>query len=89
MFLHELKRVEKAKSIAMAKKILELDPDNMYAYFVLAKNETNVDEKIKKLSVGAERFPRYVRMINQLGLSYGTKEEEDHVMAIVYYKKCL
>ena len=53
MFLHEFRRVEKPKSIAMAKKILELNPDNMYAHFILGKNETNTDEKIKKLSIGA------------------------------------
>ena len=48
----------------MAKQILELDPENMYAHFVLGKNEANVDERIKKLSSGAERFPQYVRMVN-------------------------
>lgn len=53
MFLHEFRRVEKPKCIAMAKKILELDPENMYAHFILGKNEANADEKIKKLSIGA------------------------------------
>jgi hypothetical protein len=41
--LHEYRRVEKPKSIAMAKKILEMDPENMYAHYILARNEQNAD----------------------------------------------
>jgi hypothetical protein len=37
----------------MANKILELDPENMYAHFILARNEKDVDEKIAKLKVVA------------------------------------
>lgn len=64
MFLHEFRRIEKSKSIVMAKKILELDPSNMYAHFVLGRNEASTDENIKKLSISTERFPQYVRLIN-------------------------
>jgi tetratricopeptide (TPR) repeat protein len=38
MFLHEFKRVEKPKAIALANTVLSKDPDNKYAYFVLGKN---------------------------------------------------
>lgn len=43
MFMHEFKRVEKPKAIAYAKIVLEKDPDNLYALFVLGKNEKDVD----------------------------------------------
>ena len=43
MLLHEFRRVEKTKTVAMAKKILEHDPENMYAHFLLGKNTPNVD----------------------------------------------
>lgn len=59
----------------MAKKILELDPDNMYAVFILARNCNNVDEKIEKLIAAAGRFPEYVRIANDVGIAYGTKKE--------------
>jgi hypothetical protein len=59
----------------------------MYAYFVIGKNEKDVDLRIKKLSDAAEKFPRYVRLVNEVGLSYGAKK--DHRSAIIWYKKCL
>jgi hypothetical protein len=37
----------------MANKILELEPDNMYSHFILARNEKDVDEKISKMKVVA------------------------------------
>jgi tetratricopeptide (TPR) repeat protein len=87
MFLHEFKRVEKPKSIAFANTVLSKDPNNMYAHFVLGKNEKDVDEKIKKLTAGALKFPYYIRINNEVGLSYGAKK--DHKSAIEWYKKCL
>ena len=41
--LHEYRRLEKKKSVLMAKTILERDSNNMYAQYILARNETNVD----------------------------------------------
>lgn len=59
----------------MAKKILEQDPENMYAHFILGKNTTNVDERIKLLTIAAEKYPKYVRLVNEVGLSYGAKKD--------------
>jgi hypothetical protein len=36
--LYEYKRVEKPKSIALARKILEFSPFNMYAEYILGRN---------------------------------------------------
>lgn len=33
----------------MAKKILEMDSESMYAIFILARNESDLDKKISKL----------------------------------------
>lgn len=41
----------------MAKKILEMDPDNIYAHFILAKSEMRVQSRISKLKLVAEKFP--------------------------------
>jgi tetratricopeptide (TPR) repeat protein len=49
MFIYELSRIEKAKAIAFANTVLSKDPDNMYAMFVLGKNEKDVDKKISLL----------------------------------------
>lgn len=46
----------------------------MYAVFILARNIENVDEKIEKLKIGYERFPDYVRIANDVGITYGTKK---------------
>ncbi len=59
----------------------------MYAHFVLGKNEKDVDQKIKKLTASVKIFPLYIRLINEVGLSYGAKK--DHKSAIEWYKKCL
>ena len=72
--IHEYRRIEKTKSVAMAKKILEIDPNNMYAVFILAKNVENVDTKIEKLKSAFERFPDYVRIANDVGIAYGAKK---------------
>jgi hypothetical protein len=37
----------------MANKILAMDPENMYAHFILARNEKDVDERIARLKVVA------------------------------------
>lgn len=57
----------------MAEKILELDPENMYAHFVSAKNEPDVDDRINLLITKSEKFPRYIRLINEIGLAYGVR----------------
>jgi tetratricopeptide (TPR) repeat protein len=54
---------------------------------VIGKNEKDVDQRIKKLSDATEKFPQYVRLSNEVGLSYGTKK--DHRSAIKWYKKCI
>jgi tetratricopeptide (TPR) repeat protein len=59
----------------------------MYAYFIIGKNEKDVDQRIKKLSDAAEKFPQYVRLSNEVGLSHGAKK--DHSSAIKWYKKCI
>lgn len=58
----------------MAKKILEHDPENIYAHFIMGKNVANVDERIKQLTIAAENFPNYVRLVNEVGLSFGAKK---------------
>jgi tetratricopeptide (TPR) repeat protein len=37
-FIYEYCRIEKSKSTALAKQILEKDSSNMYAEFILARN---------------------------------------------------
>ena len=71
----------------MAKKILEMDANNMYAHYILARNETNPDEKINKLKVVSQKFPEYVRATNDVGIAYGAKKE--HQQARRWYKKCI
>lgn len=46
----------------------------MYAHFILGKNINNVDDRIKQLTIAAEKFPNYVRLVNEVGLSYGAKK---------------
>jgi tetratricopeptide (TPR) repeat protein len=72
--IHEYRRIEKSKSVAMAKQILDMDHNNMYAVFILARNIENVDQKIEKLKIAFERFPEYVRIANDVGIAYGTKK---------------
>lgn len=55
----------------MANKILEIDPENMYAHFILARNEKDIDGKIAKLKIVADKFPEYVRVTNEIGICYG------------------
>jgi len=43
----------------------------MYAQFVLAKNELDPDERIRKCKEFAEKFPKYSRAINFIGYVYG------------------
>lgn len=44
--IYEYRRIQKTKAIEMANKILEMDPNNMYAVFILTRNENNIDKKI-------------------------------------------
>ncbi len=41
----------------MANTILQKDANNMYAQFILARNEANVDLKIDKLRAVTQKFP--------------------------------
>jgi hypothetical protein len=55
----------------MANKILTMDPENMYAHYILARNENDADDdKIAKLKVVAEKFPEFVRVKNDIGNCY-------------------
>lgn len=69
--VYEYYRVQKPKSIEMADKVLTLEPDNMYAHFILARNEKEIDDKIIKLKTLADKFPDYVRLTNEIGICYG------------------
>jgi tetratricopeptide (TPR) repeat protein len=71
----------------MAKKALELDEDNMYALFILAKNEKDLDTRIERLIDVHKKWPEYVRNTNEVGISFGAKKNSEE--AIVWYKKCL
>jgi cytochrome c-type biogenesis protein CcmH/NrfG len=46
---YEYRRIQKPKAIEMANKILAKDPENMYAYFILARNQQDIQQKIQKL----------------------------------------
>ena len=56
--------------------------------FILARNEKNVDEKIRKLKEVSEHHPLYVRVINEIGIVYGGTKKE-YREAIKWYTKCL
>lgn len=47
----------------------------MYAHYIIARNNANVDEKISQLKIVSERFPEYVRATNDIGIAYGSKKE--------------
>ena len=59
----------------------------MYAHFILARNNQNKDLKIKMLKVAADKFPEYIRIVNDVGITYGSLKQ--HQEAIVWYKKCI
>lgn len=60
----------------MANKILAIDPENMYAHFIIARNEKEIDEKIAKLKIVADKFPEYVRVTNEIGICYGGTKKQ-------------
>lgn len=68
----------------MASRALEVDPNNPYAHFILARNEKDVDSKIAKLKIVAEKFPDYVRVTNEIGTCYGGAKKE-YRAAIPWY----
>lgn len=86
--IYEYKRIEKPKAIEMANKIIAIEPDNMYARFILARNTPNVDEKIEKLKAIHFKNPEYVRATNEIGVSYGGVKK-DYQQAISWYSKCI
>ncbi len=86
MFLHQFKRVEIPKSLKIAHDIISKDPDNIYAHFIIGRNIENVEEKISTLQQNAQKYPHYLRLVNEVGISYGAKK--DHRNAIKWYKKC-
>ena len=58
----------------MANIILSKD-NNMYAHYIIARNEANVDEKINKLKAVSQKFPEYIRVANDVGIAYGSKKD--------------
>jgi len=48
-FIYEYRRIEKVKSINWCNKILEKEGKNMYALFMLARNEKDIEVRIQKL----------------------------------------
>lgn len=71
----------------MANKVLEIDPNISYAHFILARNEKDIDSKIAKLKIVADKFPDYVRVTNEIGICYGGTKKE-YREAITWYLKC-
>jgi tetratricopeptide (TPR) repeat protein len=47
--LYEYRRIHKRKSTQKSREILELEPNNQYALFILARNENDIDKKILQL----------------------------------------
>ena len=39
------------------------------------------------LKVAADKFPEYIRIVNDVGITYGSLKQ--HQEAIVWYKKCI
>lgn len=48
-FIHEYGKKDHAKSEEIAKKLINLYPDNMYAQLILAKSEKDLTNQIEKL----------------------------------------
>ena len=69
--IYEFKRVQKAKSVDMANRVLEINPQNMYALFILSRNQKTADEKIEKLKKVCELYPKFSRAFNETGIVYG------------------
>ena len=85
--IYEYKRVNKKKSCDYANRALAIDPKSMYALFVLCRNQSTPDEKIKKLKELCEIYPKFSRAFNETGIIYGgTKKMYDE--AISWYEKC-
>lgn len=68
----------------MANRVLEVDPNNPYGHFILARNEKDVDNKIAKLKIVADKFPDYARVTNEIGICYGGTKKE-YRAAIPWY----
>lgn len=67
MMISQFRMIDRQKSEKYCKLVLEIDPNNMYAHFVTARN-SNKNEKLTNLAIEANNFPLYVRITNQLGL---------------------
>ena len=51
-----------AKSEEVAKKLINLYPDNMYAQLILAKSEKDITNQIEKLKEIEAKHPKYARI---------------------------
>lgn len=47
-----------------------MDPENIYAHFILAKTEWIVNSRIAKLKLVAEKYPYYLRVAREIGGCY-------------------
>lgn len=72
--MHEFRRIYKPKAIETAKKIMEIEPDNMYALLIMARNEKTADDRIQALIKTAEKHPDYYRLLNLTGINYSSKD---------------
>lgn len=60
----------------------------MFAQFIAAKNEVNIDMRIEKLKKYCEKYPNYPRAINYIGFVYGN-DKKDPNEAIIWHKKAV
>lgn len=75
-YIYEYKRIEKKKSCEIANKILQFEPKNRVALFVLARNGKNADDKINQLKVVMQEHPKYARCVNEIGIVYGGTKKD-------------
>jgi tetratricopeptide (TPR) repeat protein len=61
-FIHEYGKKDHEKSEEIAKKLISLYPDNMYAQLILAKSEKDITSQIDKLKEIGVKHPEYVRI---------------------------
>ncbi len=60
----------------------------MFAQFIIAKNEANIDLRIEKLKKYCDKYPSYPRAINYIGFVYG-QDKKDPNQAIFWHKKAV
>jgi tetratricopeptide (TPR) repeat protein len=84
--IYEYKRVDKKKSCEYASRLLKMNPTNLWALFVLARNQKTPQEKIEKLKDVVDHHPKFARAVNEIGIVYGGTLKE-YKNAIEWYTK--